>query len=57
MGLAVVPTGKAVTLYIADSLNGRVRVIDPDGSITTLGGQLRFVMPSGSRTIIPDGCT
>jgi GT2 family glycosyltransferase/sugar lactone lactonase YvrE len=46
MGLAVVPTGKAVTLYVADSLNGRVRVIEPDGTMTTLGGQLRFVMPS-----------
>jgi GT2 family glycosyltransferase/sugar lactone lactonase YvrE len=46
MGLAVVPTAKAVTLYIADSLNGRVRVIEPDGTISTLGGQLRFVMPS-----------
>jgi O-antigen biosynthesis protein len=46
MGLAVVSSGKAVTLYIADSLNGRVRVIDQDGSIMTLGGQMRFVMPS-----------
>jgi GT2 family glycosyltransferase/sugar lactone lactonase YvrE len=46
MGIAVVPTGKSVTLYIADSLNGRVRVVDPAGSITTRGGQLRFVMPS-----------
>jgi len=35
MGIAVVPAGKTVTIYIADSLNGRVRVIDPDGSITT----------------------
>jgi serine/threonine-protein kinase len=46
MGLAVVPAGKTVTLYIADSLNGRVRVVEPDGTISTLGGQLRFVMPS-----------
>jgi len=46
MGVAVVPTGKTVTLYIADSLNGRIRVLDPDGAISTLGGQLRFVMPS-----------
>jgi len=46
MGLTVVPTSKTVTLYVADSLNGRVRVIEPDGSISTLGGQLRFVMPS-----------
>jgi O-antigen biosynthesis protein len=46
MGLAVVTTAKTVTLYIADSLNGRIRVIEPDGTISTLGGQLRFVMPS-----------
>jgi hypothetical protein len=46
MGLAVVPVGKTVTLYVADSLNGRVRLIEPDGTISTLGGQLRFVMPS-----------
>ncbi|HZI80831.1 MAG TPA: glycosyltransferase [Vicinamibacterales bacterium] len=46
MGLAVVSVGKTVTLYIADSLNGRIRVIEPDGTISTLGGQLRFVMPS-----------
>jgi O-antigen biosynthesis protein len=46
MGLAVVPTGKTITIYVADSLNGRIRVIDHEGHITTLGGQLRFVMPS-----------
>jgi GT2 family glycosyltransferase/sugar lactone lactonase YvrE len=46
MGLAVVTTGKTVTIYVADSLNGRVRVVEPDGTISTLGGQLRFVMPS-----------
>jgi GT2 family glycosyltransferase/sugar lactone lactonase YvrE len=46
MGLAVVTTAKTLTLYIADSLNGRIRVIEPDGTISTLGGQLRFVMPS-----------
>jgi hypothetical protein len=41
-----VTTGKTVTIYVADSLNGRVRVVEPDGTISTLGGQLRFVMPS-----------
>jgi len=46
MGVAVVPSGKTVTLYVADSLNGRIRVIEQDGTISTLGGQLRFVMPS-----------
>jgi O-antigen biosynthesis protein len=46
MGLAVVAAGKTVTIYVADSLNGRVRVVEPDGTISTLGGQLRFVMPS-----------
>jgi sugar lactone lactonase YvrE len=46
MGLAVVPSGRAVTIYVADSLNGRVRVIDTAGAISTLGSQMRFVMPS-----------
>jgi hypothetical protein len=46
MGVAAVLAGKALTLYIADSLNGRIRVVDPEGVISTLGGQLRFVMPS-----------
>ena len=46
MGVAVVLAGRALTLYIADSLNGRIRVVDPEGVISTLGGQLRFVMPS-----------
>jgi sugar lactone lactonase YvrE len=46
MGLAVVHVGKKMTIYVADSLNGRVRVVEPDGTISTLGGQLRFVMPS-----------
>ena len=46
MGVAAVLTGKALTLYIADSLNGRIRIVDPEGVISTLGGQLRFAMPS-----------
>jgi DNA-binding beta-propeller fold protein YncE len=46
MGLALVPVGRGVALYIADSLNGRVRVLRPDGTLTTLGGTTRFTMPS-----------
>ncbi len=47
MGLALVPAGRGLLLYIADSLNGRVRVLRPDGTVTTLGGSTeRFTMPS-----------
>ncbi len=35
-GVAVVARGRQVTLYIADSSNGRVRVVTPDGTIGTL---------------------
>ena len=35
-GLALVVRRKQTTLYIADSSNGRVRVVAPDGTITSL---------------------
>jgi hypothetical protein len=35
-GIALVVRQKQVTLYIADSSNGRVRVVTPDGLITSL---------------------
>ena len=47
MGVAaVLARARRVTLYIADSLNGRIRVLDPDGTISTLGGKLRFATPT-----------
>jgi GT2 family glycosyltransferase/sugar lactone lactonase YvrE len=46
MAVAVVASGKSTLLYVADALNGRIRVVESDGTITTLGGPLRFVMPS-----------
>ncbi len=46
MGVAVVPGARGVRLYIADTVNGRVRVVEPDGRISTLGGTARFVMPT-----------
>jgi sugar lactone lactonase YvrE len=47
MGLALVPMGRSMALYIADSQNGRVRVLRPDGTLATLGGTAtRFTMPS-----------
>jgi GT2 family glycosyltransferase/DNA-binding beta-propeller fold protein YncE len=46
LGLAVVPSSRGLTLYVADTFNGRVRVIDAEGVIATLGGNRRFVMPS-----------
>jgi DNA-binding beta-propeller fold protein YncE len=46
LGLAVVPSSRGLTIYVADTFNGRVRMIDPQGVITTIGGNRRFVMPS-----------
>ena len=35
--LALAGSGRRLTLYVAEYLNGSVRVISPDGSISTLG--------------------
>ena len=45
-GIAIVPTGRRVTLYIADYFNGSVRVVTSDGLITTLGAPHQFAAPS-----------
>lgn len=45
-GLALVPIGRHVTLYIADYFNGSVRVVMPDGMISTLGAPHQFTAPS-----------
>ena len=45
MGLALVQRDDRVVLYVADSLNDRVRVIDPDGGISTLDPGGRVVSP------------
>ncbi len=45
MGLALVPSGQRLVIYVADSLNDRVRVIDSDGGISTLSGTLQVVAP------------
>jgi hypothetical protein len=46
IGLALAWAPKGVTLYVSDARNGRVRVIEPDGTISTLGDRLRFVSPT-----------
>jgi hypothetical protein len=46
MGLALASTGRQVVLYVADSLNDRVRVIDPDGVIATLHAAGPVVAPT-----------
>jgi hypothetical protein len=46
MGLALVPVGRGLAIYVADSQNGRVRVIRPNLTIATLGGTARFTMPT-----------
>jgi DNA-binding beta-propeller fold protein YncE len=46
MGLALASSGRGIVLYIADALNDRVRVIDPDGTITTLAAAVPVVVPT-----------
>jgi DNA-binding beta-propeller fold protein YncE len=45
MGLALVPSKGGLTIYVADSLNDRVRVIDVEGRIWTLAGPEPIVTP------------
>jgi hypothetical protein len=46
MGLAIAPGGAGATVFIADSLNNRVRVLEPDGRIATLTGATPVVAPT-----------
>jgi hypothetical protein len=46
MGLALVPGRSRLIIYVADSLNDRVRMIDPAGAISTVSGTLRVVAPA-----------
>jgi GT2 family glycosyltransferase len=43
---ALVTKGRQVTLYIAEYFNGSVRMVDPSGTISTLGEPGRFIAPS-----------
>jgi GT2 family glycosyltransferase/DNA-binding beta-propeller fold protein YncE len=45
MGLALAQRDGRLVIYVADSLNGRVRVVEPGGVITTLGGAARVFTP------------
>lgn len=45
-GIAVVGVGRHVKLFIADYFNGSVRMVTPDGVISTLGTPHQFVAPS-----------
>jgi sugar lactone lactonase YvrE len=45
-GLALVASGRQITLYIADYFNDSVRVVNPAGVITTLGLPRHIRMPS-----------
>jgi ribosomal protein S11 len=46
LGLALASVGRGLAIYIADSENGRVRVVRPNRTITTVGGAARFTMPT-----------
>ena len=46
MGLAIASSDQGTVLYVADSRNYRVRVVDPDGAITTLAGSIPIVAPT-----------
>lgn len=46
MGLAFVPTSGRLVLYVADLGSGLVRLVMPDGRISTLATARRFVKPS-----------
>lgn len=45
-GLALVPIGNRVTIYVADHFNGSVRRVDAQGIISTFGGARRFIAPT-----------
>jgi sugar lactone lactonase YvrE len=45
-GVALVPSGRRVVLYIADYYNGRVRMVGTDGVISTVPGLDHFSAPS-----------
>jgi GT2 family glycosyltransferase/sugar lactone lactonase YvrE len=45
-GLALSWSGRRVTVYVAELKGGNVRVVSPNGSITTLGTSRRFEEPA-----------
>jgi GT2 family glycosyltransferase/DNA-binding beta-propeller fold protein YncE len=45
-GVAVVPVGRRVVIYIADYHNNRVRMVGTDGRISTVPGLEKFTSPS-----------
>jgi DNA-binding beta-propeller fold protein YncE len=45
-GIALVPAGKRVVVYVIDSRHGTVKVIGTNGGVSTLGGATRFHSPT-----------
>ena len=45
-GIALVGSGRRLTVYIADYYNGSVRAVGADGIVSTIGGPRRFITPS-----------
>jgi DNA-binding beta-propeller fold protein YncE len=46
IGIALASGHRGVFVYVADSRNNRIRVIDPDGHMTTLGGPSPLIAPT-----------
>lgn len=45
-GIALVPSGARLSIYIADYFNGSIRLVDTGGMISTFGGSKRFMAPT-----------
>jgi len=45
-GIALAPVGSRLFLYAIDSKEGAIRVIDPDGGVSTLAQSKRLIAPT-----------
>ena len=45
-GLALIPVGPQLFIYVIDSRNGVIRIVDPNGGISTLAQSRRLVAPT-----------
>jgi DNA-binding beta-propeller fold protein YncE len=45
-GLVLIPVGERIFIYVIDSRSGAIRVIDPNGGVSTLSPAGRLVAPT-----------